>query len=79
MQAHEGGAHAIAVSFPGHAFDLVYVGNRETQPRVTGKPHPQPGGLIWPAWFQVIPVQAVQAFQQLEEVVLVRLGEQLVG
>ena len=79
MQAHKGGAHAVAVFCPGHAFGFVHVGNRKGQPWVTGQPHAQPGGLVRPARFQVIPMQAVQALQQLVEVVLVCLGEQPVG
>ncbi|MNO73492.1 hypothetical protein D3C76_644590 [compost metagenome] len=79
VQAHERGAHAIALRLPWQAFCLVHIRNREGQPWIAGKPHPQPGGCIWPTRLQVIAVQAVQPFQQLEEVVLVRLGEQLVG
>lgn len=79
MQAHECGADAVAVLRRRHALGFVYVRNRKGQPRVAGKPHAQTCGFVWPTRFQIITVQAVQALQQLEEVVLVCLGEQRVG
>ncbi|MCY1447300.1 hypothetical protein D9M71_639130 [compost metagenome] len=79
VQAHERGADAIAVCLSRHAFGFVYIRHREGQPRIAGQPHALPGGFVRPTWFQVVAMQAVQPLQQLEEVVLVRVGEQLVS
>ncbi|MCY1431563.1 hypothetical protein D9M71_475350 [compost metagenome] len=84
VQAHERGANAVAcllvcVGRRSKALCFQYVRGGEVQPRITGKPHPLPRSSVWPTWLQVVTVQSVQPFQQLEEVVSVRLGKQRIG
>ncbi|MNV91191.1 hypothetical protein D3C71_1856590 [compost metagenome] len=79
VQPQERGNDAVALVLSGHSLGFVHVRYREGQPWVAGQAHAQPGGLVRPTRFQVIAMQPVQPLQQLEEVVLVRFAEQLVG
>ncbi|MNE38925.1 hypothetical protein D3C80_1328440 [compost metagenome] len=79
VQAQKRGNDAVAFLLSGHPLGFVHVRNREAQPWVAGQAHPPPGGFVWPTGFEVIAMQPVQPLQQLEEVVLMRLRQQLVG
>lgn len=61
------------------ALRMQYVCNGEGQAWIARQAHARMRSVGWPSWLKVVTVQAVQSFQQLEETVQVRFGEQRIG